>query len=399
MILNAKLSYIGEFFLLYELERMSYVNYTIIATCAMGIEAILAKEVRDLGYECEVENGRVTFRGDARDVAKANMWLRTADRIRLEIGRFRAKTFDELFEGTLQLPWEQFISVDAAFPVSGKSVQSTLFSVPDCQGIVKKAVVERLKRKYRQVTWFEEQGAPVPIEIALRKDMAVLTIDSSGTGLHKRGYRLEQGEAPIKETLAAALVQLTNWFPDKPFVDLFCGSGTIAIEAALIGQNIAPGFNRSFACELWKMFPKSVWEEVRQEADDSADYGKELQIFGSDLDPKMIEIAKANALEAGLYDAIQWKQMRASDFKTTDENGVIVCNPPWGERMGKREVESLYSELGETLKPYETWSVYVLTGDEQFEEHYGKKATKKRKLFNGFIRTDFYQYWGKRPKK
>jgi putative N6-adenine-specific DNA methylase len=373
-------------------------NYDLIATSAMGLEALVAKEVRALGYECQVDNGRILFQGDEKAIAKSNLWLRTADRVRLKIGEFKATTFDELFEKTKALPWEKFLPENAEFPVSGKSVKSKLFSVSDCQSIVKKAIVERMKKHYKKEGWFEENGPLFKIEVALHKDIALLTIDTSGSGLHKRGYRMAQGEAPIKETLAAALVMLTNWTPDRPFVDPFCGSGTIPIEAALMGQNIAPGFNREFVSENWPWIPSSVWDEVRLEAEDLANYDQPLDITGSDIDHRLVKIAQENAFEAGLGDLISFKQMRVQDFTTPKQYGVIVGNPPYGERLGEKgAVQKMYHEMGQAFADLETWSVYILTSDEEFETHYGKKTTKKRKLFNGFIKTDYYQYWGKRP--
>jgi putative N6-adenine-specific DNA methylase len=373
-------------------------NYDLIATSAMGLEALVAKEVRELGYECQVDNGRILFQGDEKAIAKSNLWLRTADRVRLKIGEFKATTFDELFEKTKALPWEKFLPENAEFPVSGKSVKSKLFSVSDCQSIVKKAIVERMKKHYKKEGWFEENGPLFKIEVALHKDIALLTIDTSGSGLHKRGYRVAQGEAPIKETLAAALVMLTNWTPDRPFVDPFCGSGTIPIEAALMGQNIAPGFNREFVSENWPWIPSSVWDEVRLEAEDLANYDQPLDITGSDIDHRLVKIAQENAFEAGLGDLISFKQMRVQDFTTSKQYGVIVGNPPYGERLGEKvAVQKMYHEMGQAFTDLETWSVYILTSDEEFETHYGKKTTKKRKLFNGFIKTDYYQYWGKRP--
>jgi putative N6-adenine-specific DNA methylase len=373
-------------------------KYQIIATAAMGLEALVAQEVRALGYDCQVENSRVTFTGDEYAIARSNLWLRTADRIKIKVGEFKAYTFDELFEKTKALPWEQYLPEDAEFPVIGKSVKSKLFSVSDCQAIVKKAVVERMKKHYKRNTWFEESGALFRIEVALLKDVATITIDASGTGLHKRGYRTAQGEAPLKETLAAALVMLTNWRPDKAFIDPFCGSGTIPIEAAMIGQNIAPGFNRDFVSEQWKWIPAKVWDEVRTEAEDVANYDQPLDITGTDIDHRMVKIAEENAFEAGFGDIIQFKQMQVRDISTTKEYGVIVGNPPYGERLGdKPAVEQMYREMGQAFSKLDTWSIYILTSHENFEQFYGKPATKKRKLFNGFIKTDYYQYWGKRP--
>ncbi|BDG35599.1 THUMP domain-containing class I SAM-dependent RNA methyltransferase [Saccharococcus caldoxylosilyticus] len=374
-------------------------SFALIATAAMGLEAVVADEVRRLGYECQVENGKVTFEGDELAICRANLWLRTADRVKLKVGEFKATTFEELFEQTKALPWADYLPVNANFPVIGKSVKSTLFSVPDCQAIVKKAVVESLKERYH-VSWFEETGPLYRIEVALHKDTATLTIDTSGAGLHKRGYRARQGEAPLKETLAAGLVQLTNWTPDRPFVDPFCGSGTIPIEAALIGQNIAPGFNRDFVSEQWGWIGEKTWERAREEAEDLANYDQPLDISGFDIDHRMVEIAKTNAMEAGFADLVSFKQMQVKDFRTRKEYGVIVGNPPYGERLGeRREVEAMYRDMGKTFSALDTWSIYILTAHKEFEKLYGKKATKRRKLFNGFIETHYYQYWGPRPPK
>ncbi|PFA70181.1 RNA methyltransferase [Bacillus sp. AFS015802] len=373
-------------------------TYTLIATAAMGLESIVAKEVKELGYDCQVENGKVIFRGDETAIARANMWLRTADRIKILVGEFKAYSFDELFENTKKLPWEDFLPVDAEFPVQGKSVKSKLYSVPDCQAIVKKAIVERLRTAYKRTSWLEETGPLFKIEVAIHKDVASITLDTSGQGLHKRGYRIGQGEAPLKETLAAALIQLTTWNPDRPFVDPFCGSGTIAIEAALIGQNIAPGFNREFLSEEWPLMPDDVWEKTRLEAEDLANYDQPLEILGTDIDHRMIDVSKENALEAGLGELVKFKQMQVRDFTSELEYGIIVGNPPYGERLGERkEVEKMYKEMGQAFEKLDTWSVYMLTSHENFEQCYGKQATKKRKLFNGFIRTDYYQYFGPRP--
>lgn len=372
----------------------------LIATAAMGLEAIVANEVRELGYEnVQVENGKVIFETDSVGIARANLRLRTADRIKVIIGEFHAETFEELFEKTKALPWSEYITKDAEFPVIGRSVKSKLFSISDCQAIVKKAVVESLKQSYH-IDWFEEQGPLHRIEVALLKDKATLTIDASGTGLHKRGYRYLHNEAPLKETLAAAMIKLTNWHPDRPFYDPFCGSGTLAIEAAMIGQNIAPGINRDFAFEQWDWYEQGWIDRALEEAEDLAKYDQPLNIVGSDNDHKMIELAKNNAIEAGFPDLIQFKQMQVKDFRTNEEYGVIVGNPPYGERMNERAyVENLYRQMGMTFKPLNTWSVYIITSYPHFEKVYGQKATKKRKLYNGNIRTDYYQYWGKRPPK
>ena len=372
-------------------------TFKLVATSAMGLESIVADEVKALGYETTTENGKVYFEGDERAIARANIWLRVADRVKIVAAQFPVKTFDELFERTKAIQWEKFLPVDAAFPVQGKSVKSTLFSVPDCQAIVKKAVVERLKLAYKRIGFLDESGATYKIEISILKDVATITIDTSGAGLHKRGYRQDQGEAPLKETLAAALVKISKWSPSRPFVDPFCGSGTIPIEAAMIGQNIAPGFNRDFHSEAWSWMPKTIWDDVRNEAEDLANYDQELQIIGSDIDHKIIQMAEQNAFESGFGDIITFKQMHARDFTTSLTDGVMIGNPPYGERIGEiEEIEQVISDLGHLMSKYPSWSVYMLSSMENFENAYGKKATKKRKLFNGFIRTDYYQFWGKR---
>ncbi|OZS79422.1 RNA methyltransferase [Tetzosporium hominis] len=373
------------------------MKYKLLATAAMGLEGIVADELKDLGFETTTDNGKVFFTGDEEAIARANVWLRVADRVKLVVGEFPARTFDQLFEGTKALPWETYLPVDANFPVSGKSVKSTLYSVPDCQSIVKKAIVERLKSAYKRMSYLDESGARYKVEVSILKDKVLLTLDTSGAGLHKRGYRTTQGDAPLKETLAAALVKVSKWSPHRPFVDPFCGSGTLCIEAAMIGQNIAPGYNREFDAEHWKFIKPAVWDKVREEAEAQADYDQELTILGTDIDHRMIEIAKSNALEAGFADIIEFKQMQATDFTTRLENGVIVSNPPYGERIGEvEEIERTISQFGYVMEKYPSWSVYLLSSMENLETVYGKKATKKRKLFNGFIRTDYYQFWGKR---
>ncbi|MBC2162999.1 THUMP domain-containing class I SAM-dependent RNA methyltransferase [Listeria booriae] len=373
-------------------------EFQLVATAAAGLEAIVAKEVRRLGYECEVDNGKVYFKGDELAIARANLWLRVADRVKIVVGRFKATTFDELFEKTKALPWEDLLPLDANFPVAGKSVKSTLFSVPNCQAITKKAIVSRLSEKYRRQGRLMESGALFKLEVSLLKDEVTITLDTSGAGLHKRGYRVGQGGAPLKETMAAALVLLTSWHPDRPFYDPVCGSGTIPIEAALIGRNIAPGLRRNFVCETWDWMLADVWEKARQEAEEAANYDQPLDILGTDIDHRMIEISKQNAFEAGLEDVIEFKQMQVVDFTTEKEYGVIVANPPYGERLEDEEsVRELYREMRSVYRNMPTWSVYVLTSYEMFEEVYAKRATKKRKLYNGYLRTDLYQYWGPRP--
>ncbi|MFA1820751.1 class I SAM-dependent RNA methyltransferase [Virgibacillus oceani] len=370
---------------------------TLVATAAMGLESLVADEVKQLGYEVEVENGKVIFTAPLSAIPRCNLWLRTADRLKIVIGKFKAVSFDELFESVKALPWENYIEEDGQFPVTGKSVKSKLFSVSDCQSITKKAIAERLKLKYGLASNMPETGALYKIEVSILKDEATLTIDTSGAGLHKRGYRIGQGEAPLKETLAAALVLLTNWKPDDPMIDPFCGSGTIPIEAALIGQNIAPGFNREFVSEEWKLINEKYWQEAFEEAEDKAKYDQELEIYGSDIDHKSIQTAANNATEAGLGDLISWKQMQVKDLHISRENGYLIGNPPYGERIGdKSKVAEIYQALGEVMKDHTSWSVYILTAFEKFEHKYGMTATKKRKLFNGFIQTNYYQYFGKK---
>ncbi|MGY3778158.1 THUMP domain-containing class I SAM-dependent RNA methyltransferase [Isobaculum melis] len=373
-------------------------TFQLVATAASGIEALVGKELKDLGYACQVENGKALFEGTKKDIATANLWLRTADRVKIIVGQFKAYEFDELFEKTKALPWEDFLPMDAHFPVAGKSIKSKLFSVSDCQAIVKKAIVNRLSDVYHRHTRLPETGALYQLEVALLKDEVTITLDTTGSSLFKRGYRIDKGGAPLKENMAAALVALTTWRPDRPFYDPVCGSGTIPIEAALIGHRIAPGFNRTFACEEWDWFEPEIWDEVRANAEEQADYDIELDITGTDIDGRMIEIAQQNAEEAGLADSITFKQMQLSDFTTDKEYGIIVANPPYGERLGDEEaVRHLYKQMGQTYQPLKTWSKYILTSDLDFENYYGAKATKKRKLYNGALRTDLFQYWGERP--
>ena len=376
------------------------MNYKLIATTPMGLESIVKDEVIELGYEPTVENGKVIFEGGDEAIAKANIHLRCADRVKLVVGEFKATTFDELFTKTKDLPWEHFISEKGKFPVNGKSHKSTLYSVPDCQSIVKKAIVERLKQAYNINGWLSETDEEYKIEVAILKDTVTITLDTSGSGLHKRGYRVEQGEAPLKETLAAALVKLTKWTGDTPLIDPFTGSGTIAIEAALIAQNIAPGFNRSFASEQWKFIDQSVFESVRTKAETNELLDRDIEIYAHDIDHNMIQMAERNAMEAGLSGVIQFKQMNAMDLSLTKPTGIIVCNPPYGERIGDVEkIEDVYRHIVNLYKENEYWSVYLMTSFEGFEDLVDKKATKRRKLFNGYLETTFYQYFGKKFRK
>lgn len=372
----------------------------LIATATFGLEAIVAQELKDLGYnQLTVENGKVTFTAEEKDICLANLWLRTADRVRLKVGEFKAVTFDELFEKTRALPWADILPEDAEFPVDGKSVKSTLFSISDCQAIVKKAIVENMKKRY-QKKWFEEKGALYRIEVSLLKDKATLTIDTSGPGLHKRGYRLAGSEAPLRETLAAALVYISRWKPDTTLIDPFCGSGTIPVEAAMIGQNIAPGLSRRFASEQWPNIPKSYWQECRKEAHELALYDRQLDITGTDVDPGVIKIARENAAEAGVDQQIHFQARPFNELSSKKKYGKIICNPPYGERLNEhKEVEKLYKQMRKIFNQLDTWSFYILTAHENFENIFGKKASKRRKLYHGNIKVHYYQYFGPRPPK
>ncbi len=374
--------------------------FDLIATSTFGLEAVVKRELQDLGYnDLVVENGKVIFKGEEEDIPKANLWLRTADRVLVRLGEFKAFTFDELFEKTKALPWDEWITEDGNFIVEGKSINSKLYSISDCQRIVEKAVVEKLKTKY-DTSWFKKTGAKYTIEVSLLKDVATLTIDTSGEGLHKRGYRDRQGDAPIKETLAAAMVLLSYWNKERVLFDPFCGSGTIPIEAAMIGRNMAPGIERSFASEDWPRLGKDLWKEARREALKAIDNDVKLHILGCDIDRKAILRARDNAANFGLDEDIAFfiKDFRDADLK--NEYGVVITNPPYGERIGeKEEVKKLYIDLGKKFKELDTWSIYVITSDEDFEKLYGKPSNRKRKLYNGRIKVDYYQYYGpKKPK-
>lgn len=376
-------------------------EYKLLATAAAGIEALVNRELKDLGYQTQTENGRVRFQGDIKAIAQTNLWLRTADRVKIIVGEFDAKTFDDLFEQTKALAWEELLPIDANFPVSGRSSHhSQLHNVPSIQAITKKAIVERLSMVYHRRTRLTETGSKYPIEVAIDKDHVLLTIDTTGDSLFKRGYRQAKGAAPMKENLAAALVMLAHWFPDNPFVDPVCGSGTIPIEAALIGHNISPGINRHFMMEQWlNLTPAELLDEVRDEADAQADYDIELDITGYDIDQSMVAIAQQNARAAGLSQDITFKQLALKDWRTDKLNGVIVANPPYGERLSDQaNVRELYRQMGQLYRPMTTWSKYILTADLEFEKFYGAPATKKRKLYNGALRTDLFQYWGKKQR-
>ena len=378
-------------------------TFTLVATAAAGLEAVVGRELRELGYDTQVENGKVRFQGGVRAIAETNLWLRAADRIKIVVGEFPARTFEELFQGVFALDWENYLPLGAKFPISkAKCVKSKLHNEPSVQAISKKAVVKKLQKYFHRPegVLLQETGAEFKIEVSILKDKATVLIDTTGASLFKRGYRTDKGGAPIKENMAAAILELSNWYPDKPLIDPTCGSGTFCIEAAMIGMNIAPGFNRDFAFEAWNWVDKDLVQSVRDEADSKANYDVELDIMGCDIDGRMVEIAKANAREAGLEDVIKLKQMRLQDLKTDKINGVIISNPPYGERLlDDKAVDILYNEMGQTFAPLKTWSKFILTSDEQFESKYGMKADKKRKLYNGTLRVDLYQYFGERVRR
>mgnify|MGYP002672242320 FL=1 len=378
-------------------------TFNLVATAAAGLEAVVGREIRDLGIDCQVENGKVRFQGDVRTIATTNLWLRAADRIKIVVGEFPARTFEELFQGVYKLDWENYLPLGAKFPISkAKCVKSKLHNEPSVQAISKKAVVKKLQKVYHRPEGIplQESGAEFRIEVSILKDKATVMIDTTGASLFKRSYRVEKGGAPIKENMAAAIIELSNWYPDKPFIDPTCGSGTFCIEAAMIGMNIAPGFNRDFAFEEWNWVDADLVQQVRDEAEEKANYDIELDISGFDVDGRMIDIAEKNAEEAGLADVIKLKQMRLQDLKTDKINGVIVSNPPYGERLlDDKAVDILYNEMGQTFAPLKTWSKFILTSDEQFERKYGSQADKKRKLYNGTLRVDLYQFYGERVKR
>ena len=378
-------------------------TFQLIATAAAGLEAVVGREIRELGIECQVENGRVRFEGDIESIIQTNLWLRSADRVKIIVGMFPAKTFEELFQGVFALDWENYLPLGAKFPISkAKCVKSKLHNEPSVQAISKKAIVKKLQKYYARPEGVPlmENGPEFKIEVSILKDMATIMIDTTGSSLFKRGYRIDKGGAPIKENMAAAILLLSNWYPDKPLIDPTCGSGTFCIEAALIGKNIAPGLYRSFAFEDWTWVEKDQVQKARAEARAQMKQDIQLDISGSDLDARMIEIAKNNAKEAGVADSILFKQMRLQDLHTDKINGVIISNPPYGERLlDDSAVTKLYQEMGETFAPLQTWSKFILTSDEAFESKYGSSADKKRKLYNGTLKVDLYQYFGQRVKR
>ncbi len=375
-------------------------TFEFLAPCHFGLEAVLKREIQDLGYDVSlVEDGRVTFIGDMDALCRANIFLRTAERVMLQVGRFKAETFDELFEGIKAIPWERYIPVDGKFWVTkATSVKSKLFSPSDIQSIVKKAMVERLKTKYN-VAWFSEDGASYPIRITFLKDEAVVGLDTSGVSLHKRGYRRLTSKAPITETLASALIMLTPWKGDRILVDPFCGCGTFPIEAAMMAAHIAPGMNREFVAEDWKnLIPRKLWYNAVEEANDLIQDDIETDIQGYDIDPDMVKAARENAREAGVDHLIHFQARPVAELSHPKKYGFVITNPPYGERLEEKEaLPALYREIGEAYNRLDDWSMYLITGYEDAERYLGRKAAKNRKIYNGMLKTYFYQFPGPKP--
>ncbi|MCL1849775.1 MAG: class I SAM-dependent RNA methyltransferase [Clostridiales bacterium] len=380
----------------------------IIVTAPSGIEGLLRKEMNRLGYTegLTVGKGGVSFDGSALDLARCNILIRQGERVLVELGQFDAASFEELFQGTKSLPWEEWIGEYGAFPVAGKSVQSTLFSVSDCQAIVKKAIVERLKERYKKTSWFPETGPGYQVEFRINRDHVSLMLDASGDGLHKRGWRKLNAQAPLKETIAAVMLTLSNWRPEQSLVDPFCGSGTILIEAACKALGIAPGVKRSFVSESWPQIPAAVWGQAREEARQTAsdrmrDMGAVLggmRLEGYDLDPEVLSLARYHAKLAGVEAYIHFQQRDIKDFRSGKKYGAVITNPAYGERMGDAaEAARLYRSMGQVFAPLDSWSFYVLTSHQGFEAAFGRKATKNTKIYNGRLECRFYQFHGPRP--
>ena len=377
-------------------------NYTLVAPCFFGVEKMLAREIKNLGYEIiKTEDGRVTYKTDEYGIARSNMYLRCAERVHLKVAEFEARTFDELFEGTKRINWAKYIPFGAQFPISkASSIKSKLYSTPDIQSIVKKAIVESLKKSYMETGLIKEDKEKYPIYVFIHKDKVTLTIDTSGTALHKRGYRERANKAPIRETLAAAIMELVPWRPGRTLVDPMCGSGTLLIEAAMKGINMAPGMNREFISESWRTMDKKIWWDVRREAYGKLDEDTQFKIYGYDIDEEALEIARENAEIAGVSDYIEFRYGDATEFSSDEEYGFIVTNPPYGERLEDTDtVKMLYKQLGYTFRKLKNWSYYLITSYEDFENEFGQEATKRRKLYNGMLKSNLYQYIGPKPPK
>ena len=377
-------------------------EYTLVAPCFFGVEKMLNREIQNLGYEIiKTEDGRVTYKTDEYGIAKSNIYLRCAERIHLKVAEFEARSFDELFEATKKINWAKYIPFGAQFPISkASSIKSKLYSTSDIQSIVKKAIVESLKKSYLETGLLKEDKEKYPIFVFIHKDKVTLTIDTSGTALHKRGYREKANKAPIRETLAAAIMELVPWRPGRTLVDPMCGSGTLLIEAAMKGINMAPGLNREFISESWRTMDKKIWWDVRREAYSNINEDIEFKIYGYDIDEEALEIARENAEIAGVADYIEFKYGDATEFTSKDEYGFIVTNPPYGERLEDTDtVKMLYKQLGYTFRKLKNWSYYLITSYEDFENEFGEQAAKRRKLYNGMLKSNLYQYIGPRPPK
>ena len=377
-------------------------QFELIAPCHFGLEAVLKREILDLGYEISrVEDGKVSFWGDEQAVAYANMFLRTAERVLLKVGEFKATTYDELFEATKALAWEEYIPTNGKFWVKkASSIKSKLFSPSDIQSIMKKAMVERLKQKYHK-EWFEEDGASYPVRVSLMKDMVTVAIDTTGVSLHKRGYRKLQSKAPISETLAAALIMLTPWKSDRILVDPFCGRGTFLIEAAMMASNMAPGIQRSFLAEDWKqLIPRRHWYDALEEAQDLVDTHLDMDLQGFDIDGDVVKNARENAAAAGVDHLIHFQQREVAKLRHPKKYGFLITNPPYGERLeDKKMLPELYRQIGQVYEGLDSWSMYLITSYEDAERYIGRKADKNRKIYNGMIRTYYYQFNGPKPPK
>ena len=375
-------------------------TFDLLVPCHFGLEAVLKREIYDLGYEItKVEDGRVTFEGDEEAICRANIFLRTAERVMIQVGRFKATTFEELFQGIKNLPWEEYIPEDGKFWVKkASSINSKLFSPSDIQSIAKKAMVERMKQKYHK-EWFKEDGAAYPVRIFLLKDEVTVALDTSGDSLHKRGYRTMTSKAPLTETLAASLIMLTPWRKDRILVDPFCGSGTFPIEAAMIAANVAPGMNRDFTAEEWtNLIDRKLWYECVKEAEDMIDTTVKVDIQGYDIDGDVIKAARENAKRAGVEHMIHFQQRAVADLSHPKKYGFIITNPPYGERLEEKEaLPGLYREFGESFRKLDSWSAYMITSYEDAERYFGRKADKNRKIYNGMLKTYFYQFQGPKP--
>ena len=377
-------------------------TFDLLVPCHFGLEAVLKREIYDLGYEItKVEDGRVTFEGDEEAICRANIFLRTAERVMIQVGRFKATTFEELFQGIKNLPWEEYIPEDGKFWVKkASSINSKLFSPSDIQSIAKKAMVERMKQNYHK-EWFKEDGAAYPVRIFLLKDEVTVVLDTSGDSLHKRGYRTMTSKAPLTETLAASLIMLTPWRKDRILVDPFCGSGTFPIEAAMIAANIAPGMNRDFTAEEWtNLIDRKLWYECVKEAEDMIDTTVKVDIQGYDIDGDVIKAARENAKRAGVEHMIHFQQRAVADLSHPKKYGFIITNPPYGERLeDKADLPELYTQIGQAYQRLDSWSMFLITSYTETEKYIGRKADKNRKIYNGMLKTYFYQFLGPKPPK